>query len=117
MRAGAPSLNPRGRPRIGQSLAEAIREHFSPDTIIELAEKLTRSEDDRVRMVALQFIAERGYGKAPTTQLDVESAKPPSLPANWHTLPPAQRAAFLEAMRAGVPMLTSSTGNEEEVSE
>jgi hypothetical protein len=115
MRAGAPSLNPRGRPKVGQSLAEAMRAHFSPQTIIELAESLTRSEDDRVRMVALQFIAERSWGKASATPLD-DNSKPPPLPGNWQAMRAAERAAYLEAMRAGVRMLPSTT-EDDEVSE
>lgn len=53
-----------GRPRVGLSLAAAMRRKFPPDRIVELAEKLaTTADDERVRMVALQFIAERAYGK------------------------------------------------------
>ena len=63
---GGPSLNPRGRPRRGLSLAEAMRERFPLQRICDLAEELaTGADDDRVRMQALSFIADRAHGKAP----------------------------------------------------
>lgn len=64
------SGNPAGRPKVGESLASAMRHKFPPDRICELAEKLaTTAESDQVRLSALQFIAERGHGKV-TTVID-----------------------------------------------
>jgi hypothetical protein len=31
--------------------------------VVDIAERLIESDDDRVRMAAMQFIADRGYGK------------------------------------------------------
>lgn len=61
------SGNPKGRPPVGRSLADALRRRFPPDRVVDIAESLTESEDDRVRMIALQFIADRGYGKVVDT--------------------------------------------------
>jgi hypothetical protein len=54
-----------GRPPIGRSLAECVRRHVPPERIVKKALELMESEDERVQMVALQFLAERGYGKPP----------------------------------------------------
>jgi hypothetical protein len=68
MRKGAPSLNPAGRPRVGQSLAEAVRAAVTPE---ELAEKMLKladgAESEQVRYSALAWLGERGHGKVPTT--------------------------------------------------
>lgn len=56
--------NAKGRPKLGLSLAEAMRERFPVERICEIAESLvTGAEDDRVRMQALTFIADRAHGK------------------------------------------------------
>lgn len=55
-----------GRPPIGKSLAECVRRHVPPERIVKKALELMESEDERVQMVALQFLAERGYGKPPS---------------------------------------------------
>lgn len=57
--------NPRGRPPVGKSLAYAIRNRFPPERIVDIAEKLVESDDERVSMVALQFLTDRGFGKVP----------------------------------------------------
>jgi hypothetical protein len=64
MRKGAPSLNPKGRPRLGTSLAEALRaklpaeEHAS--MLVDLATKAT---SEQVRLSALLAIGDRAHGK------------------------------------------------------
>lgn len=59
-----------GRPRVGASLANALRLRFPPERIADVVEELLNSEDERVRVVTVQFIAERGYGKPPPSTDD-----------------------------------------------
>jgi hypothetical protein len=59
--------NPRGRPPVSLSLADAIRRKFPPEKMVEIAESLLASKDDRVRLGAFQTIQERGYGKVLST--------------------------------------------------
>ena len=76
MVAGAPSLNPRGRPKSGASLAEAVRSRFPVDRIVSLIEDLAEhGEPDSVRLAAAQMLAERGHGKV-TDRLEVGRAEP-----------------------------------------
>src|SRR5690606_34618384 len=64
MRAGMPSLNPHGRPRTGESLAEAAREKVSPEQLVEKLLKLAdTAASEQVRLAALLAIGDRGYGK------------------------------------------------------
>ena len=106
MAKGAPSLNPRGRPRVGDSLANAFRQKFSPERIVELAEKLAESaESEQVRLSALQLIAERAHGKVVTTidaSITAEGAAPSR---DWSSMPLDERRELLARIRA-VPELT-----------
>jgi hypothetical protein len=62
MRRGGPSLNPRGRPRVGESLAAALRHRLPPERIAELAVQLLAGDASAdVRLAALDWIARRGY--------------------------------------------------------
>lgn len=64
MQRGAPSLNPKGRPRTGESLAEAARDKVSPEQLVEKLLKLAdTAQSEQVRLAALLAIGERGYGK------------------------------------------------------
>lgn len=58
------SGNPKGRPRVGHALAEAIRDVCDPVELAEIAMEIARSgEDDMVRVHALRFLADNGYIK------------------------------------------------------
>jgi hypothetical protein len=68
------SGNPRGRPRRGDALAEAIRERVEPDRLIDVALAIIDSEaaPASVKLQAAQFLAERGYSRpAERTELAV----------------------------------------------
>jgi len=53
-----------GRPKLGETLADAMRDKFPPSRIAELAERLaTEATSEQVRLAALQMIAERTHGK------------------------------------------------------
>jgi hypothetical protein len=102
MTKGAPSLNPRGRPRVGDSLADAMRRKFPPERIVDLAERLVETaESEQVRLAALQMIAERAHGKVPsdlninasTTSDDEDRA------ARIAAMPLEQRKVALEKYR------------------
>jgi hypothetical protein len=59
------SGNPSGRPK--SALAEAVRQAFSPEELIERARRIL---DDRrlrpgERAATLRWLAERGYGRDP----------------------------------------------------
>ena len=64
MRVGAPSVNPKGRPRVRDSLPDAIRRRVSPEAIVSLALRIVQSErvPAAVRLDALELLAKRGYG-------------------------------------------------------
>jgi hypothetical protein len=59
------SGNRRGRPRVGESLAAAVRQKFPPDRLLEIAEKLIASKDSADVKYAHGWLTDRGYGKAP----------------------------------------------------
>lgn len=59
------SGNPGGRPRVGESLAKAVRERFPPERLLEIAERLIASADSTDVRYAHGWLTDRGYGKAP----------------------------------------------------
>ncbi len=60
------SGNPKGRPRSGESLAEIVRSEVSPKALIKRMQSLAdNAESEQVRVHALTWLADRGYGKAP----------------------------------------------------
>lgn len=79
------SGNPKGRPRVGDSLADAIRRRFPPERIVDMLESLSQSDDDRVRATVTQVIADRGYGKV-KEHLEVESGMTPEQVALFEAL-------------------------------
>jgi hypothetical protein len=62
MRRGAPSLNPRGRPPGGLTLAAAIRKRWPPERIVQLAEQLLATARPAEALRVLDLLARRGYG-------------------------------------------------------
>lgn len=100
MRAGGPSLNPHGRPRVGASLADAYRSKWPPEKIVEHVGKLaTGAASEQVRLAALQMIAERTAGKVPTV-LDASITNGGNAPArDWSAMPVDDRRALLESIR------------------
>lgn len=63
-REGA-SGNPRGRPRRGDALAEAIRAEVSPQELIAVAREVIadKKAPASVKLQAATFLAERGYAR------------------------------------------------------
>lgn len=58
--------NPKGRPKSGESLAEAVRESVSTKALLDRMKWLAdHAESETVRFHALSWLAERGHGKAP----------------------------------------------------
>lgn len=101
MRPGAPSLNPRGRPRKGASLAERVRALVDPDELIELLLTTARSEDTpyRERLQAASMLWDRGWGRPlQQTELDIRvtTSATPILPYDWDQLTDGQRTAWLD---------------------
>lgn len=58
------SGNPAGRPKSGESLAEAVRQKWPPEKLVERMTELAASDDERVAEAAVRWLADRGYGKA-----------------------------------------------------
>jgi hypothetical protein len=67
MTRGGPSLNPFGRPRISQSLADALRRRFPVERIVELASAIVADPGTpgRIKLATLEWIGRRGYGLLP----------------------------------------------------
>jgi hypothetical protein len=97
---GAPSLNPAGRPRVGESLAEAVRNACSPD---ELAAKMLSladgAESEQVRYSALAWLAERGHGKV-TQSIDASINASAAPRRDLSVLSLDERRAMLEKLRS-----------------
>lgn len=105
MYKGGPSLNPHGRPRVGDSLANAVRQRFSPERIAELAGKLAESaESEQVRLSALQLLSERGYGKVVSVVDATISSAHAAPERDWSAMPIDERRELLARLR-GVPQL------------
>lgn len=68
--------NPRGRPSVGASLADAVRRKWPPEKIVELAEKHIASKDEEIAFKAFQFIADRGYGKPREAEVEEPAMTP-----------------------------------------
>lgn len=94
------SGNPAGRPKVGLTLAEAMRKRFPPDEVVKLAAQLVEeSPDDKVRLSALQFIADRAYGKVlSTTEVTINDGTGQSAKIPWDKLPLERRKALLNAL-------------------
>lgn len=56
------SGNPLGKKK-STSLAEAIRQRFPVERIVDIAENLLASDDDRVVLATFSLIMDRGHGK------------------------------------------------------
>lgn len=103
MVAGGPSLNPAGRPRRGQSLAEAVRAAVDPVEIAEMLLKIARDTEETTanRLQALNALTNRGWG-APAQSLDLNVSRGgDDLAERWATLTPAQRRAELDRLQFG----------------
>lgn len=94
------SGNPAGRPKVGLTLAEAMRKRFPPDEIVKMAADLAlQSADDKVRLSALQFIADRAYGKVlSTTEVTINDGTGQTARIPWDQMPLERRKALLNAL-------------------
>lgn len=91
------SGNPRGRPPVSLSLADAIRRRFPPERIVDMVEKLADdAKDERVRLAALQIISDRGYGKV-LTEIEVTQHAPQAA-VNWSAVAPERRRAMFDTV-------------------
>jgi len=101
------SGNRAGRKPGPHSLARAVREAWPTDRLVALASTLAESEDEGVRMRALEWLSDRGHGKAPTVidatvsqgapQLDSERVLSRLSDGALHELLAAHDAMTLEA--------------------
>ena len=59
------SGNPKGRPKGGEALAELVRQRTKDGKyIVDGVFELSKSADEDIRMKALAWLGDRGYGKA-----------------------------------------------------
>lgn len=105
MQPGAPSVNPAGRPKRGQSLAERTRWKTDPDEVIDFWIATMRDTKAKIeaRLAAAQQLADRGWGKPLAThELAINTGANGG--RDWSVLPIEDRRALLEKLRA-VPAL------------
>lgn len=70
------SGNPKGRPRSGMALAEALRE-LPLESVVERVKKALGSSDDRDALAAATFVANHGYSKPESKhELTLNQGKP-----------------------------------------
>lgn len=103
MRKGAPTVNRRGRPRVGESLAEACRNARTPDELVSWAVAAMDNPDVwwRERVKLFEWLATRGHG--PVSQdvnVRVQTSASYQLPPTWHVMDGAERAQWLEDLTA-----------------
>jgi len=122
---GGPSLNPAGRPKVGLSLAEAMRKRFPVSRIVDMAEQMfADATDERVKMQALQFIADRAHGKVlSTTEITINDGTGETASVDWSKVPVERRRALLNAlsevdgMAAPMPNVETPTDEDGDVIE
>ena len=135
------TTRPGRRYRIGSALTDAIREQVDPDELIQIALSIARGEamqpapgevaamperpSARERIQALQFLADRGYGK-PAQEISVQRSEIPAarsadlsllsveelrqLQGLWSKAAGEQRVIDMPAPRAALPAPTSDGG-------
>jgi hypothetical protein len=87
---------------VSLSLSDAIRRRFPPERIVDHAEKLLASEDERVVLGTLQMLTDRGYGKVLTT-LEL-TTRQPEADVDWSAVSLDQRRVVLETMMLVAPV-------------
>ncbi len=105
---GGSSPNPGGRPKNAFALSNLIRERVDPQELVEVALSIARDSevDEKIRLQALAFLADRGWIKPPTIsakRVETVSSVAGLLPANWNELSPAARASYLDQMPRMLP--------------
>ena len=77
------SGNPRGRPRSGNALAEAVRAGVEPAELVAIAVDLARhAESDATRLQAIGWLRDSGYNK-PAERHEVLTATVDAEVAEW----------------------------------
>jgi hypothetical protein len=73
------SGNPRGRPRVGESLAYLLREKFPPERVAAELERILGDPEATPahRLAALQLVGDRAYGKPPA-EIALPAGRPPA---------------------------------------
>lgn len=107
------SGNPKGRPRKGNALSEAIRWKCDPNELVDIALTIARtSKLESIRLQALQWLRDSGYTRPEQRHaLDV-SVTTPRLPEGWSSMPIAAREAYL-AQLAARPLPVLDVGDDE----
>jgi hypothetical protein len=91
--------NPSGRPRRGESLAEAVRSKWPAAKIVEVMTKHAKSKDPGVSSRATEWLADRGYGKAPqAVDLTVQQVEE-AAPVDWGAVPLERQKALIGALK------------------
>lgn len=60
------SGNPNGRPKLGDSFGDLVRSKKGfPELLLNATIKLLESDDEEIKLKAIIFLKESGWGKAP----------------------------------------------------
>jgi hypothetical protein len=105
MRAGAPSLNPNGRPRRGDALAEKVRGQTDGTDLIKLLLGIAHAPHAKMsdRIHAARELLNRGWGQPiATTEVDATINAPDALPATWDEMPRSEREQYLRGLGISV---------------
>ena len=98
MVAGGPSLNPKGRPRLGHALAELVRAQCDPAELLASLVALAKGPHVRHtdRLAAIRELLDRGWGKAiQQSEIDATVSAGDALPVGVERMSPEERAAWL----------------------
>jgi len=103
MRAGAPSLNPAGRPKRGESFAERVRAIVDLDKLIEFLDETARDPGAKMehRLAAAAQLLDRAVGRpVATVELEASVQAATARPSvDWSRVPLERRLEILAALR------------------
>ena len=93
------SNNPNGRPRGPNTLARAVREAWPVERLVELASQLAASEDDSIRLRALEWLSARGHGAVPQV-VDLHASAGPREDDGFEDMTADELRAAIDERRA-----------------
>lgn len=102
---GGPSINPKGRPKLGHALSECVRARVDPEDLVGFLVRIVKEPGARMtdRMSAVRELLDRGWGKAIiTSEIDATVNAANDLPVGFERFPPEERKRWL----ATVPLST-----------
>lgn len=98
---GGPSLNPHGRPKRGDALAEKVRSQTDGTEIVTFLLTVMRAPHNRMvdRIHAARELLSRGWGQpVQTTEVDAQINAPDELPPTWDAMSRPERETYLRSI-------------------